>query len=73
MNGLYNKIQKGIYKKISKQYSPELSEFIDRCLKKKTAKRASVDELLNMPIVQNYLNRQEIMNSNGNQEKEDKK
>ena len=57
MNGLYNKIQKGLYKKIPKQYSPELSEFIDKCLRKNTSKRASVDDLLNMPIIQAYLNR----------------
>jgi NIMA (never in mitosis gene a)-related kinase len=52
MQGLYKKVNKGIYPKIPKQYSKDLSLLIKMMLFVDPNKRPSCDDLLNMPIIQ---------------------
>lgn len=51
MQGLYKKIQKGIFDKIPSQYSQELTQMITFCLQVSPSQRPSCDQLLNNPIM----------------------
>lgn len=52
MQGLYKKVNKGIYPRIPKQYSKDLSLLIKMMLAVDPNKRPSCHDLLNMPIIQ---------------------
>ena len=52
MQGLYKKVNKGIYPKIPKHYSKDLSLLIKMMLYVDPNKRPSCEDLLNMPIIQ---------------------
>ena len=52
MQGLYKKVNKGIYPKIPKIFSKDLSLLIKMMLQVDPNKRPSCDDLLNMPIIQ---------------------
>jgi NIMA (never in mitosis gene a)-related kinase len=52
MQGLYKKVNKGIYPKLPKQYSKDLSLLIKMMLYVDPTKRPSCEDLLNMPIIQ---------------------
>ena len=49
--GLYKRIQSGVYDKISSIYTKALSEFIGKCLTNDQKKRPTAKELLAMPVM----------------------
>lgn len=49
--GLYKKIQTGVYDKISSIYTKALSDFIAKCLTLDQKKRSSAKELLALPVM----------------------
>jgi NIMA (never in mitosis gene a)-related kinase len=51
MQGLYKKVNKGVYPKIPKMFSKELSHLIKIMLQVDPNKRPSCEDLLNMPII----------------------
>ena len=51
MQGLFKKVNKGIYPKIPKIYSRDLSYLIKLMLQVDPNKRPSCDDILNMPII----------------------
>jgi NIMA (never in mitosis gene a)-related kinase 1/4/5 len=52
MQGLFKKVNKGVYPKIGKDYSKDLSLFIKIMLQVNPNSRPSCDELINMPMIQ---------------------
>jgi len=53
--GLYKKIQRGLFDRIPNQYSADLSNVISWCLQKSPSSRPSCDQLLNSPLLSKYL------------------
>jgi len=51
MQGLFKKIQKGVYDKIPSHYSSDLSDLIGMCLKVSPSMRPSCDRLLSHPLL----------------------
>ena len=51
MEGLYNKVIRGQYKKISNKFSPDLAEIVSLLIQVDPNNRPSCDELLNNPII----------------------
>lgn len=51
MQGLWKKINKGVFDKIPKQYSDDLSQLIGQCLKLNPSDRPSCDAILKSPQV----------------------
>jgi len=51
MQGLFKKIQKGVYEKIPSHYSSDLSDLIGMCLKVSPSSRPSCDRLLSHPLL----------------------
>jgi len=51
MQGLFKKIQRGIFEKIPSQYSMDLYNFISMCLQTKPSLRPSCEQLLSHPLV----------------------
>ena len=52
MDGLYKKVQKGIFEKIPTRYSTDLSTFTTMCLSIYPSSRPSCDQLLNNSLIQ---------------------
>lgn len=55
MEGLLNKIVKGSYAPISKQYSSDLRQLVDSLLQKNPSQRPSINSLLSLPFLQSYI------------------
>jgi NIMA (never in mitosis gene a)-related kinase len=51
MQGLWKKINKGVYDKIPKQYSDDLNQLIGQLLKLNPSDRPSCDSILKSPQV----------------------
>lgn len=51
MEGLYNKVNKGVYQKLAGHFSADLNEFISHMLKVNPKSRYSAAELLCLPTV----------------------
>lgn len=51
MDGLYRKVQKGVFDKIPSKYSTDLANVISSCLSVSPAMRPNCDQLLNHPAI----------------------
>jgi len=51
MQGLYKKVQRGIFDRIPSQYSIDLYNFVSMCLQTKPSMRPSCEQLLSHPII----------------------
>jgi len=51
MSELFKKVQKGVYDKISPQFSPDLNTLLSLCLQVSPQKRPSCDQLLSHPVI----------------------
>ena len=51
MDGLYRKVQKGLFDRIPSRYSADLASVISSCLSVRPSSRPSCDQLLNHPAV----------------------
>eukprot|EP01017_Pseudomicrothorax_dubius_P049483 TRINITY_DN9205_c0_g1_i1.p1 TRINITY_DN9205_c0_g1~~TRINITY_DN9205_c0_g1_i1.p1 ORF type:complete len:546 (+),score=145.04 TRINITY_DN9205_c0_g1_i1:125-1762(+) len=51
MEGLFRKVQKGVYERIPTRYSQELADFVGLCLTLNPANRPMCDELLELQLV----------------------
>ena len=61
MQGLFRKVQKGVFDKIPSHYSKDLFDIIALCLQISPSARPSCDQLLNHPIVVKHANNMESM------------
>ncbi|OMJ88081.1 hypothetical protein SteCoe_10066 [Stentor coeruleus] len=62
MKGLYTKIIRGIYPDIPSQYSSDLSSIIKSLLQTNPSLRPNCDKILQLPLVQKYINIQLLPN-----------
>lgn len=56
MEGLYNKVTKGVYQRLPGHYSVDLNEFMGLMLKVNPKARYSAAELLSMPMIVEKIN-----------------
>lgn len=54
MEGLYRKIQKGVFDRIPSKYSNDLQTIISMCLRLVPSQRPASEELLNHPLIIKY-------------------
>ena len=59
MQGLFKKVNKGVYPKIPKSYTKELSFFVRVMLQVKPDNRPNCDDLLKMPILLQRMKKQQ--------------
>ncbi len=55
MSGLYDKIQKAVFRRIPNHYSDALNELILKCLQRNPKNRFDVDQLLEYPMVKSHI------------------
>ena len=67
MEGLYNKVIRGRYQKVSEKYSSDISEILSLMFKIDPNKRPSCDDLLKNPII---IKRMEFFKSNSGNEQD---
>ncbi|EGR32912.1 protein kinase domain protein [Ichthyophthirius multifiliis] len=60
MEGLFNKVQMGLYERIPQKYSNDLSCFLSSLLKVNPQQRPSCEQIMRNPLFQKYQNQQEI-------------
>lgn len=56
MEGLYNKVVKGVYQRLPGHYSVDLNDFVGLMLKVNPKARYSAAELLSMPMIIDKIN-----------------
>ena len=62
MEGLYNKVVKGVYQRLPGHYSVDLNEFVGLTLKVNPKARYSAAELLSLPMVIEKINNNKLNN-----------